>query len=75
MERPGSVGRGKSAGRWGSEVFLRPSGAADYCAGRKRRDHSPRVGRRWPADPNNAAYRGDTGFQLQRLRPDHRRAR
>ncbi|MDD1128194.1 MULTISPECIES: hypothetical protein [Pseudomonas] len=33
------------------------------------------MGRCWPADSDQLAYRGDTSVQLQRLRPDHRRTR
>nr|WP_326491540.1 hypothetical protein [Pseudomonas kribbensis] len=75
MERPGSTGRGKSAGRRGSEVFLRRLGAADDGSGRAWCGHSPRLGRRWPADPDDAAYRSHPRLVLQRLWPDHRRTR
>nr|WP_318654185.1 MULTISPECIES: hypothetical protein [unclassified Pseudomonas] len=75
MERPRATGRGKPAGRWGSQVFLRCVGAADYCAGRTRRDHPPCVGRRRPPDPDHLADRCHPCLVLQRLRPDHRRTR
>ncbi|UIN57541.1 hypothetical protein LXN51_18305 [Pseudomonas kribbensis] len=33
------------------------------------------MGRRWPADPDDAAYRSHPRLVLQRLWPDHRRTR
>ncbi|XYD01415.1 hypothetical protein R1A29_08365 [Pseudomonas sp. NMS19W] len=75
MERPRATGRGKPARRRGSEVFLRRVGTADYCAGRTRRGDPPRLGRRWPPDPDHLAEWRHPRLVLQRLRPDHRRTR
>nr|WP_231380663.1 MULTISPECIES: hypothetical protein [Pseudomonas] len=33
------------------------------------------MGRRWPTDPDDIAYRGHPWVQLQRLRQDHCRTR